>query len=662
MVELRRLGDLVDFDTEFRTGDRRIIHGYSALSDSILFADEKFGIKDFYISSSPEKRVTIPSLKREIEIGDYEGSILDKLLNPTKPVMCIQGRMGSGKTTTLRYLVDNYLNSDNDTDVIKPVLCKRVIVWVDFRQMVTEEKPTIHDVDEILCTQLWNKVHSQVNEEDEYGRFWEYMFALNNEGRDRFVESVVGAIMVECPEVQKRKDVNQEMIDQRKEIKRLIRSKNILWYLKYLVLLYRFLIREKFLDNRGCAIIILDNVDSLSTELQRELVNIIIGCAHAQGPTFVILVRPETFDRNGLNDIMPDVIEHHNPEPCDVLIDRIHRFLLQPEKYLQVAGSLSVNERELLISYLQKIYPRLKRSVFVDFVRDVSGKNIRNTLALGKGIFQLTIGEMKHKDVTPQYIIRSMIRLGPHQYRFSRNPRLANPFDVEGITDGRYLMKIRLLNYIVGHGGLCKTPSIIRTFSMFNSSDLESDHRVVTDALGELLRNECQLITSNGFDAYHITPDDDQDEISITEIGIGYITHLIYNIHFIQEVMLDSRVPTILHVRPYYQDTLVRKIGVMVNFLRDVYHSDVDEVNTFIIKGVANYAATFQPRLITFDIIHRAYEHTKEMLDSMKAKKRKEIVQEYEDILVEFQSLVNDVTARNNQIFGVLGQIRPETE
>jgi hypothetical protein len=50
------------------------------------------------------------------------------------------------------------------------------------------------------------------------------------------------------------------------------------------------------------------------------------------------------------------------------------------------------------------------------------------------------------------------------------------------------------------------------------------------------------------------------------------------------------------------------------------------------------------------------------MLESMKMKKKKEVVDEYEEILTLFKELVADVTARNNQMFGVSGQLKPEPE
>jgi hypothetical protein len=269
---------------------------------------------------------------------------------------------------------------------------------------------------------------------------------------------------------------------------------------------------------------------------------------------------------------------------------------------------------------------------------------------------------MKRKDLTSHYLIRAMVRFGYPQYRAYQNPRVVNPFDIEGITDGRYLTKIRLLKYIAGRGGSCHTPTILSTFAPFNTLNLTPNHDVAAKALEELLSNDCQLLTSNGFDAFHITPEDDQDKISITEIGKGYIDHLIYNIHFLQEVMLDCRVEADFRVPRVYLDKLAEKMSVMVRFLEKIHLSDVVEVQAFNEKGIASYAKIFQPRLISDEIIQSVYEHTKKIIQSIKLRARKNVIEEYDDVLEEFQDLLYKAKANNNKLFGVNHGAKPEPE
>jgi hypothetical protein len=665
MSELRRLGEIINLNSDFHNGEKRIIRGLDNLSGRVLFPEESHGIKEFYISSTPLKKIQLSNSFKEIEIGDYEGSILDKILTPIDPVVCIKGRMGSGKSTTIRYVMENYVDKvENEELILNGLLVTRLTTWVDFSHLVTEKETTLHDLLKHICTQLWNKCISHFDDEFEYKLFWEHLQKNNEFFQDDFVDQVVGIIHNEYPEIRDVVLINEEEIKKRKEIKRGIIRSNLIWHLRYLILLYRFIIQTKFSDHKEYATIILDNVDSLSTELQRNLVRIIIGCAHKQGPTFVILVRPETFERNGLNDLLQDVVLHQSPAAHLIILDRLERFIQNPEKYFHSAQTLTSEEKTLVISYLKYIFPKLKlgRS-FHDFVKFVSGKNIRNALVLAQSIFSLKIMEMKRRDLTENYIVRSMIRFGMPQYRSYQNPRISNPFELEGITDGRFLTKIRLLKYIAGRGGSSHTPTIISTFSMFNSLDfIGKKNDAVTIALEELLKNDCQLLTSNGFDAFHITPDDDQDEISITEIGKYYIDHLIYDINFITEVMLDARVDSDFTIPSQYADPLSNKIFIMIKFFEKIYESEIKEIHTFMDKGIADYAKIFQPRLISYDIISRTYNNTYKLLTSTKLVKRTDRILEYEDVLYHFNELLKKVNLHNIRLFGVIGGTTPEPE
>ena len=663
MAELRRLGEIVDFEPEFVVGNKRIIRGLDNLGATILFPDEWHVIKEFYMTTAPVKKVFVPDGLGEIEIGDYEGSILDKLLKPIDPVLCIKGRMGSGKTTTIKYIMENFINKVECECQGVDYPDRRLTAWVDFKELVTESDATIQDLVDKICTQLWNKCIYYLDEDFEYRQFWDHLFQINEYGSDGFVEDVVGNIHGDYPEIRNVKKVDEKEIDNRKIVKKRLKDKSSIWYLRYLILLYRYLIQIRFLNHRECAIIILDNVDSLSTELQRNLVKIMIGCAHSHGPLFVILVRPETFERHGLNDILRDIIVHQSPRPHQVILSRLERFLAEPSAFFKAAQTLTDDEKRIATTYLRKIYPKLKRgNAFKEFIESASGKNIRNALVLSQSIFELTVGEMKRRDLTVHYLIRAIVRFGNPQFRTYQNSRIINPFDVEGVTDGRYMTKIRLLKYIAGRGGSCHTPTILSTFAPFSMLNLTLNQDVTAKALEELLSNDCQLLTSNGYDSFHITPEDDQDELSITEIGRGYIDHLVHNIHFLQEIMLDARVESDFQIPSGYIDKLAEKLSVMIRFLDKVHLSDVREVRAFDEKGIASYARIFDPHLMSFEIIQRVYDHTKKLIRSLKQKAKKNIAEEYDDVLEEFNDLLFRAKANNNKLFGVTYGTKPEPE
>jgi hypothetical protein len=101
MASLMRLGNEIDLDSGFHEGERRIIHQLDNLAISILFPKED-DILSYYLFSSQEKTVPIQKMPPAVQrLGDYERMLLDKILRPQFPVICIRGRMGSGKTTTI---------------------------------------------------------------------------------------------------------------------------------------------------------------------------------------------------------------------------------------------------------------------------------------------------------------------------------------------------------------------------------------------------------------------------------------------------------------------------------------------------------------------------------------------------------------------------------
>jgi hypothetical protein len=651
MAELRRLGDIINYDSEYRIGDRRIIKAYDNLGMKILFADETFGIKDFYVHSSPKKPVTFPGIVAKVsEIGDYEGSLVDKILHPQNPVICIKGRMGSGKTTTIRYVMENFIEClacDNNEGLGK----KGLISWIDFKRVVSshgDSVVTLYDLLVIVCKQLWNKSSYYFDQNLELNVFWDYLLGINDKDHDEFVEEVVSGILNSYPYLRKCENCDDVELKKREKIRDEMKMNNLQWYLKYLVLMMRYLVQTKFSDQRGCAVIVLDNVDSLSPDMQAELIKLVMKSAHSQGPTFILLVRPETFDRHGLNDDLLDVVGHKNPEPYQIVLDRLNRFLNNEERYYLVAPSLLQEEKNLMSQYLSRIIPKLKGDkAYLEFIKAIAGKSIRNALVLAQGLFCLSIGEMRKRNLTVHYIIRAMIRNGSYQYKAVENKRVANIFDVIGEIDGRFLIKMRLLRYIAGYGGSCTEPNIINAFSLFGFQDT-----TVTQAIIELLNHECQLLSSNGFDVFHKIPGNDQEIISITETGLGYIDHLIYNINFIQEVMLDSRVNSTFPVPQLFNDSLCDKIVAMINFLEEIHDSEVSEVKSFFGRGVANYGKIFGSKLLSLEIIQRTFDSTNRLLESQKLEKKANI-DEYEEVIFTYKKLITKARLNNSSLFGV---------
>ena len=105
------------------------------------------------------------------------------------------------------------------------------------------------------------------------------------------------------------------------------------------------------------------------------------------------------------DELKPNITVHGPlfPEPVQVILSRIDRFLRNPEEYFTNTPSLPPEDREIVIDFLTRMTFKLRGDkTFYDFVKAVAGKSIRNALLLAQGQFELPVGEMKRIYYTTQ--------------------------------------------------------------------------------------------------------------------------------------------------------------------------------------------------------------------------------------------------------------------
>ncbi len=142
---------------------------------------------------------------------------------------------------------------------------------------------------------------------------------------------------------------------------------------------------------------------------------------------------------------------------------------------------------------------------------------------------------------------------------------------------------------------------------------------------------------------------------------MGYIDRLIYNIDFVQEVMLDARVSAKFPLSGLYKDKLCEKLVTMNTFLREIYQADVQEKKSFMSKGVSSYGKIFKPKLITLEMVRQSFESIHRLLDSQKKIKPANSV-EYDEVLNRFEKLFNEARSNNIFLFGIDSVEPPEPE
>ena len=655
---LVRLSTLVDLDSDFRDGERRIIHQNDNLVMWNLFMEESQDVLDYYIYSTPQKPVPVQNMPPGITtLGDHECNLLNKIMQPLYPVICIYGRMGSGKSTTMKLLIDKVIrqmpcDGCPRQKAVTGHECKRMIARIDFKGTVLDSVNVdaaylrlLKDISE----RLWNKCSIYFDEETEYHHFWKYLMEINDSDNDDYIEKVFGSLIANIPRLRdeiKKETPNFALLASTREK---LRETDPDWYLRYMVLMWRYLLATQFDGHRECAMVVLDNIDSLPTALQRRLVTLIHRSAYSNGPTFVMLVREETLARTGENDHGLDHVEHRGPAPVQVVLGNLEKYSKSPRDFFRGAPMMAEDDLRLVREYLDLMVPKLRNDRnFYAFMNSIAGKSIRNALYLAQSILELPVGEMRRTDINPHYVIRAMLRDKGAPFQASPQSHIVNPFDVESENEGRYLTKIRVLRYIESQGGQCNTPKLISMFDYFGFSG-----DVLWHAIQDLVRNESQLLTSDGYDPTYKTWRDDQDTLYLTEIGKGYSNHLIYDIDFVGEVMLDARVPSNFSKPALYRDQLCEKLDVLYHFLDDVHATDVSEVTRFNKKMSSTfYKQNFGPRLITLDIIQNMYQSVGKLMQSQ-YRRRPDHGEEYIEIVEKFTSLLRVIEKANNDLLGV---------
>lgn len=656
---MRRIGDLLVEGESARTGERRVLEAAQNLAMRIMFLDVATA-PDAYIQHRPTIRPDMRGLPADIrELGEYESNLLAKLIDPLFPVVCIEGVVGSGKSTTINYLVRHIVRRMACDDC--PVhgrfaACKRLFAHIDFRKQPSMAPGGNHAAEpdrlvEMLCKELYARAGEVLGRdpEREYLQFWDYVI----DEYDRYgaieVAPVVRDLLSEGPWLREGVlPAQAEEIQRRARLREDLRKKDLGWYLNYQVLLWRYLIDTHFDGRPGCALVILDNLDTLATKLQRSLVDLVMRVSQRGGPTFVILLRPETRSRHGLADELVDVVKQAPLSPVDVVADRVNRFCGNPSPYLQHESGLTSEQSKVLADFLHSMRSRLAEDVFPAFLQAAAGSSIRQALLLAQGLCMVSLADMKKEMVTPHFLVRACITQGEPQFRASVKAPITNPFDLEGYEDGRFTLKWRILHYLARLDGKCPLSDVRTAFSLFGIPEAS-----VKAALRDLVRNECQLVRSDGLDLLENTWGDEHDTLYLTDIGKGYLQHLILDANFVQEVMLDSRIDPSGWAKSVQFDRLTEKFLLLLAFVKEVNRADVAEAGLFIRRhGVRKYAELFGPRLLSLDLITAMYGAVGRILAS-RARSQFDRRLEFKDVLDRFTSFVTTAGNASRDLLGV---------
>lgn len=670
-MNVERLGD------QMRKSDRDD-SPYENLIMKILFPDDPESIKN-YVPCSPMKTPLVNSRPNMRSLGAYEKNVLGKMLDATLPVVCISGPMGSGKSTTIHFLYKYFLSNKtfsgvrfSRTNRMRANPSTILLAFLDFRDFVKNdgEEEDKNKLLEYIIDEMRARIKNLIDDDAEFRVFWNLLIRDYNQ-----FDTDLGIVVAK---IQSHLDIDKDSeqhFEYRKEIFTEL-SRDSEWYLRYLVLLWRYLSDERYEHQLikhpsvklHKSLIIFDNLDTLSPDLQRQVWDLVLRSARKRGPTFVMLMRPETFDRLGDADKLFDRVAHPGPTPFQIISNRLRIFKSDPEKYFK-KSILDITEKARIQSFIKRHYEEMSKSTgyFATFVNAIAGSSIRTGLNIAQGIFLLRPVDMDNPELKIHSIIRECIRGGRPQFHWDQRAPIENPFFVYPSGSRAVLLKIRILKYLYNssydnnvHSSLSEAYSDApgrahaRRLSELRNDFISLGYPefAIRSALGQMMRKVSQLVVSNGRDLYDKTWGDEEELVYLTDIGKGYVTELIYNTDFVQEVMLDV-IAQIPRLELPQSDRLVEKMGVLHSFLKYLLEVDKEEIAELKQKiGIDWYTSRFGTELISLDLIRKIKPAVRNIL-AASVEKYPRSAEFYKKLIEDFEDLELQAEAASTDIIGI---------
>jgi hypothetical protein len=612
-------------------------------------------VKNYYVQSQPISP-TPPFIddmpKGTKELGEYEVLLVDKLLHPQRPIVIIVGPMGSGKTTVKNYVGLHLVKNRQHCNNCQPPR-QRMIAQIDFNEHAhlndLTGKELTNKLFEILCDELLSRINhdSPVPDQDELQKFWNYELERFNNHQSssasfRKIQSMMPGDLIA------RKELSDNEILQRKRVLNSIKREKDL-HLDYLLRFWNFVNRTYYCGNHGCAFVILDNLDIVHPAVQRKIVDIVMSHTQREGPTFLLLVRPETFDKLGMGTGIMDVETHRGNKPSDIILVRLQEFCDKPEDYFEPSGGLTREQFEIVKRYALRVNQIIRsdhNQSFMKFVNQACGISIRPAFLIAQNIFNASIAEMNDENLHARDIVRICIRGNEPQLHWSPEIGIEHLFRVSTHEIGGLMVKSRILHYLGRtEKGIRRINEITTNMNIFGYEE-----NIVVGAMNDMMQIKHQLLRSNGFDHYeedalkkHIS-----DRVLITDIGRGYINHLVHNIDYLQEVMLDTYVDGDHFPKSISYGYLIDKFRLIRLFVEELRRTDVEEMRCFLEREPEiAYFETFGHHIISLDIIQAIYQPATRILRSAGHDSY-----EYEELIDQFKSLALRVEADNKKLLG----------
>lgn len=298
----------------------------------LLAAHTRYKAPDNYVAPRPD-------------LGPVERDILSFAVSETAPrLLVLVGEMGSGKTTTLRYLVDSFLASH--ATIKHPsgggrVIRDRMLVHIDFDKFLkrfeadrretptgVDERSVLRDtaIEEQLADRLEAELTDQLEPPEEFADMWTWAFS-----RQDYNEHPALICLADIREKLRARHPHTW----RTSAEDVVKSRMDLFYGRYpeMDLLHKLLYQLLRIDYITTAwyggrsssfLIVFDNLDPLPPVDQHRIVLTALRVGEISNCRIILSLRPLTYvSRLQGAQTVVELVEHAGPDAIDLIQSRI---------------------------------------------------------------------------------------------------------------------------------------------------------------------------------------------------------------------------------------------------------------------------------------------------------------------------------------------------
>ncbi|KAF0108531.1 MAG: hypothetical protein FD146_417 [Anaerolineaceae bacterium] len=667
-MTLVRLGNLVHRE---HLPKYEVIFPYEGLEGKI-FPDHKHDSRDrsfYYVSrNTPEAKDDIGKRlgykEGQLKLDDFENKFLRLLVYSDEPLICLSGHMGCGKSSLIRYIIDILTNGNCSLcDCIGSCQHRNYIV-LNFNRVEypKDEKSAKLKMAEDISFRVQEALQDTraVDEEEELTIFWEKEISNLRDTyyTTRAFVALRHMINTQHPEILGNLSKEIKMKERKDILKSLLEDPE--FALDYYFHLWRYTHTTKFEGQKERFMVFFDNIDNAPPATQTAFVQLLMKYT-IPGINCIVAVRPETFEAMNLNRAsgFMEYINHEGPQPHQVVCYHLNNFLRNPEEHYAKMPDISREKLEVLSSFFSKILAinsdRKSRQFekLTNFFKEVCGPSIRLGLKLADGLLMIDneIHSAWAKDkLTLYHVVRGLISRGNEQFKSDSMKKsyhpIENVFEVRDSNEnGHLLVKSRILQYLAFLENGATVKEIREVLSRFGYSETD----LLRLAINDLIAIQRQLIRSTDRDGY-LTAEEFQgsgaSRITITDIGRGYL-RLIGDIDYLQEVMLDCRVPVSEYPQSFELGSTDQILILISKFLRSIFEHDKREIQNYLDfpGGFKDYLDRFGTDILSWKIFMSIYSRARRIIYSELNNRDlpPNVKEGYQDALGRYDKLLIDI-------------------